>query len=311
MLRELATTAFLGWLAHAAAQFKMREQVVDTWDTLFGQARVVDTYDAGGRPIRVLEVEGTWQSAIYLDAHGQPDCGGLVFPYHRIFEGCLACLPAMQCAGGDAGPDATWPRVLVLGGGGYAFPAYLACRHPGLGIDVAELDPAITQIARTYFLADGAQTRFGDNPPGQGPEVRLRNFRAPGRAFLENAGEYGAPHVRYQAIFNDCFGAGTPDAPLATLEGVCAARSRLSPGGIYVANVVSARKGRRARPVQNVVATLGQAFSHVYVMCATDAEASVEDNIVVLATDSGQAFPGARDYPDARLGTVLHDGPGG
>lgn len=42
-------------------------------------------------------------------------------------------------------------KFLILGGGGYSFPKFLLANYPNALIDVVEIDPKMTEIAKKYF----------------------------------------------------------------------------------------------------------------------------------------------------------------
>ena len=45
-------------------------------------------------------------------------------------------------------------RLLVIGGGAYTVPKYFAANYPEINIDVVEIDPGMTELARTYFALE-------------------------------------------------------------------------------------------------------------------------------------------------------------
>lgn len=280
-MRARIARALVDWLGNAGARLLHDRVVVASADTMFGPTQVVDVHDASGAPVRVLEVDGTWQSATYLD----DSWCELVFPYHRLFARAMGAMGRRP------------QRVLMLGGGGYAFPKYLVAHDPDARADVVEVDPAVSRLARDYFLLG----RLDQMSPGS--SSRIRTFNTDGRAFLD--GDAGLP--RYDVVANDCFGALLPTRSLATLEGARAARGRLARDGIYVANVVSALEGERSRLLRDVTRTLGEVFSHVYVIpCSTD-EPDVEDNNVVVASDAPLELEGVLEPSPEPAGAVLRD----
>lgn len=42
-------------------------------------------------------------------------------------------------------------HALMLGGAGYSFPQSFLATYPDAHIDVVEIDPKVTELARTYF----------------------------------------------------------------------------------------------------------------------------------------------------------------
>lgn len=274
--------------------------------TMFGPALVYNVEGGDGEPVRVLKVGGTVQSATYLedDRYTEP-----VFAYDRAFD---LMFQARRPNGAGAPGEAFEPhRVLMIGGGGYAYPKHFIANHPAGSIDVVEVDPAIESIAQRYFFLDRLAAEYDTDETG-----RLGLICDDGRSYLDECVE------RYDAVVNDSFGGGTPAASLVTLEAARAARACLIPGGLYMANVVAALEGAGARFLRAEVATLSQVFAHVVVVpCAGGdfggdgrADGAVvladavpagtpgstdRDNLIVIASDVAYAFPGMR--------TVLFD----
>ncbi|OFK23398.1 spermidine synthase [Olsenella sp. HMSC062G07] len=265
--------------------FKTVERVPDS---LFGELRVCNTCDAGGRPVRLLLVDGSWQSATYV---GDP-WPELVFSYHKTF--CMAFaqeLPAQI-------------RCLMLGGGGYGFPSYLLCRRSDVWLDVVEADPVVIDLARRHFGLDRVERMLAREA---GPS-RLRSLICDARDFLE-LGAPDDPQVRYDLIFNDCFARDSTPASLLTREAALLLRARLRPGGAYLANVVSALEGPRSQLVRDVRCTLLTAFERVWVIPCEAGDRRREDNLVVVASDAplllGETYdldgPGSFRAPEGRV----------
>lgn len=101
-------------------------------DTPSAHYQVIDG-SANDRPIVGLVTgPGGIQSAVYKD-----DSGELVFWYNQEFARIIeARNPA---------------RILVLGGGAFTLPQYLADKLPNSQIDVVEIDPQLKTISEKYF----------------------------------------------------------------------------------------------------------------------------------------------------------------
>ncbi|MFR3451637.1 MAG: hypothetical protein ACLTSX_08770 [Collinsella sp.] len=68
--------------------------------------------------------------------------------------------------------------MLVMGGGGYAYPKHALTAHPALDMDVVEIDPSITRLARRWFFLDELERIAAD---------RLRLITADARTFISQA----------------------------------------------------------------------------------------------------------------------------
>lgn len=233
---------------------------------------------AEGR-VRVLRSGGVYQSATYLDERRMEP----VFAYYRALERVFEIVPNAR-------------RVLVVGGGGFAFPKLVAARHPGVTVDVVELDPKVIEAARRWFYLDEAVAlaRSGGGD--------LRVACDDGRAVLDRA----LPGS-YDAVVLDAFVGAEPVRALATVEAARAARSALGPGGALVANVVSRGGGSDVSFLRSHVGSLLEAFAHVAVAYATDEGRSDEDNYLVAASDAPIDLPDAIPFDADFPGPALHD----
>lgn len=232
--------------------------------------------EAGGRvPVRVMEVDGAFQSAAYLVEGREYDP---VFAYIRAYD----CLYGARDA---SGAPAACANLLMLGGGGYAWPKHVVAHHPMSRIDVVELDPTVTAVAGRYFFLDRCREEFDTDATG-----RLGLVCADALAYLES-GE-GAP---YDAIANDLFSGRTPATSLMTPEAAALVRERLVPGGLYLTNVISALSGDGAGLLQELAAVLRGAFAHVYVLPVGAYPEDDRDNNLLIASDGAWAIPGARE----------------
>ena len=73
----------------------------------------------------------------------------------------------------------------MIGGSGYAFPKYYLSRYPNATIDVVEIDPGLTALAREHF-----------NLPD---DERLKIYHEDGRTFINKCDN------KYDAVFMDAW----------------------------------------------------------------------------------------------------------
>ena len=253
--------------------------------TKFGPAVVMPIEDDEGNAVRVLSVGGMFQSATYLDEGRRYEP---VFGYYRAFDRMF-----------EAGrPIET---VLMIGGGGYAYPKHFIATQEEAAIDVVEIDPVVTRIAYEHFFLDELIAEFDAEMNG-----RLNLFNEDGRAFLDELSE--APEgIRYDAIVLDSFGGNEPVARLVSAEAVRAAKGCLAQGGLYLANVVAPATEAGARYLDATVATLYEAFAHVWVIpCGRDGFGD-NDNSLVIASDGAYEFEGAREAERPVGASLLYD----
>lgn len=270
-----AVVALLGTgIAAGAAAFTHLVRKADphvTRKTMFGPAVVATLEGENGDNVRVLFVGRSIQSGTYLEPWRRFDPP---FEYYRAFDRMFE----------DGAVPGGVHKVLALGGGGYAWPKHAIAHHPEVSVDVVEIDPEITRIAREHFFLDQliAETRCVE-------EGRLGLVTADARAYL------GVCDETYDVVIGDCFASTDSYAPLATDDGVRAIRNVLRDGGLYMANVVV---GRDPVPLQSLCEVLACTFAHVWVLPCTDESFSTDDNYLVLATDSDHVFEGAIPYEE-------------
>lgn len=307
---------------------RLRRQDRHTVRAMAGAAHVYTVAGADGAPVRVLEQGGVWQSATYLDERRMEP----VFAYYRAFDHLFE-------AALSGGPEVR--RVLMLGGGGYAYPKYALTAYPDLAMDVVEIDPAIVAAARTYFFLDELEDRVNGpvaegEAPSQGASAgegrvapraggvprRLNVITADGRAFLEllarknqeaarvprRAGAGAVRADRYDAVINDTFAGAEPVRALATAEALRAAKACLVPGGLYLANAVSRSEGADVSFLRDLAATAAAVFAHAHVIPCTDDAFGGEDNYLLIATDSPAVFSDTVPFGPEFLGQVMRDG---
>lgn len=268
--------------------------------TMFGTAYVYDVETEDGDPVRLLEVGGVFESATYLDERRfEP-----TFEYYRAFDHLFEAVPEPQ-------------RVLMIGGGGYAYPKHFVASQPHGAMDVVEIDPVITRIAREHFFLDELMERFSTRETG-----RLNLVTADGRAFLEErAAEFERAHAEadsdaenfaspaspaspadpadlassadpaYDVIINDSFSGAEATSSLLDDAGLAAVKACLVPEGLYLINVICDIE-KDARDLLRVVEALQTRFAHVHVIPCVDEVFGDADNNLVIATDGARSFTG-------------------
>lgn len=203
--------------------------------SLFGTVLVFESEDEDGTPVRLLNVNGTFQSASYLSDELWSE---LVCEYHRTM---VAEIDGMGRA----------RSVLVIGGGGYSLPKYLVTHTQRMTVTAVEIDPRITQIARERFFLDRAE-ELSDG--------RLELVNAGGWEYLRESGR------SFDVIVNDAFSGSKPLGSLSNSEGAALIRAHLSDRGLYLANVRSPLIGRKAKALEQVKEAFQRDFSRVEVI---------------------------------------------
>jgi spermidine synthase len=214
------TTSYFAWRA-----VEMRDI-----DTEYSRVQVFRTTDTTtGRPMRVMATDPYFiQSATYLDGND------LALKYAPFYHLLRHFRPGFR-------------ETLMIGGAGYAFPREYLRTYPDAAIDVVEIDPQMTRIAREHF-------RLQDDP-------RLKIYHEDGRVFLNRA-ESG----RYDAILLDAFGSlFTIPYQLTTVEAVRNISRLLDEDGVVIVNVGGAIRGPTSKFFQAELATYREVFPYVFV----------------------------------------------
>ena len=102
--------------------------------TMFGTAWTYETRTDQGERLRMLVVDGACQGASY---HGEK-WNTLPFEYLRAFDRMFVTGKHIE-------------RVLMIGGGGFAYPKHLLTRRPDVSMDVLEPDAKVIGIALKEF----------------------------------------------------------------------------------------------------------------------------------------------------------------
>ena len=168
-------------------------------------------------------------------------------------------------------------KVLMIGGAAYQYPKYFIAHFPDRYLEVVEIDPMATAIARTYFYLDDL---FQDYSLDE--NNRLTIYHEDGRIFLSQT------DTRYDAILNDAFSGQKPVPTLATLQAAQLIHQHLTPQGVYMLNVFGFLTGKDSF-LRSQIKTLQQVFTYVYVLYNTG-----NNQYMVIATDNNTYQP-----PDA------------
>lgn len=169
---------------------------------------------SGGSWRRLRFNDRTEQSVVLLRADQTPHRAALAFGYLKT----LACVGT--CAARALGRPVP-PRVLVIGVGGGALPAWLAAQL-GAVVDAVELDGAVLRAATAAMGLPPASVRPASSPSacvadaaeaGRGPDS-LRVYCCDGADFVAAAAAAGSP--KYDVAIVDVFdGAGETPAAFA------------------------------------------------------------------------------------------------
>ncbi|HVK09584.1 MAG TPA: fused MFS/spermidine synthase, partial [Gemmataceae bacterium] len=140
-------------------------------------------------------------------------------------------------------PERSPAQVLVIGGGGYTFPRFVEQLYPRVGVDVVEIDPAVTEVAHKHL--------------GLARDTKIRSFHMDGRQFVREK----AHKKHYQVVIQDAVNDLSVPWHLMTKEYNDAIKETLAPDGAYLLTIIdSIEDGHLWRAAVN---TLRESFAHV------------------------------------------------
>lgn len=203
-------------------------EYVDT-DTQYNRVIIYETKDEDtGRPLRILQINDEKSSAMFTDK--DDDLAFEVLKYYRLTE--------------HFNPG--FKSSLMIGGSGYAFPKDYLRRNSEATIDVVEIDPGLTEIARVHF-----------NLPD---DSRLKIFHEDGRTYLNKCTK------KYDAVFMDAYKSMlTVPYQLTTHEAVSRISDILNDDGAVYANIISTLNSKNNLFLRSEIATYKSVFPQVLI----------------------------------------------
>lgn len=181
--------------------------------------------------------------------------------------------------------DRTGIRTFSIGGGGYTFPRYLEVVYPDAKIEVAEIDPAVTEMAHAKM--------------GLPRDTRVITYNEDARLVVKRL-EDG----QYHAIIGDAFNDLSVPYHLTTREFAQIVHDLLTPDGFYMLNVVDTFAGGRFLP--SMILTLEQVFPHVYLLAEGPGWEQDGRNTFVLVAGKQ---PLSENLLHTQVADLLPDGP--
>lgn len=221
--------------------------VVYAHDGVYEKITIYDTI-YNGRPTRVLMQDTSYSAAMYLDSDE------LVFDYSKYY-----ILYEMFKSDVD--------RVLVMGGGAYSIPKAYLQTLPNAQIDSSEIEPSLIPLSEKYF-------RLKDDP-------RMHNYIEDGRRMLHDTDK------RYDVMFSDVYHSMySVPAHFTTTEFMELVRDRLTPDGVFIANLIGSAEHRDRSFVWSEIRTMQTVFPQVYLFAARDPLATNTQNLIAVGSMS-------------------------
>ena len=239
----------------------LRARGVFVTRTKFGLTMIFDSEDADGTPIRLLNVNGTFQSVSYISSELRFE---LCVHYHRMMAKVIQQV-------------APHGRVVVMGGGGFSLPKYLATHMRGATVDAIEIDPKIVSIAREHFFLNEALAAASSE---------LCIVEDDAWKVLQNA-EAGSIDV----LVNEVFAGRKSLGPLGTAAGARTVKEKLADDGVYLADVRCPLEGHGSTLLPQVANVFAQEFAHIAYVPEWPDTPKTPGNNLLIATDADIALP--------------------
>jgi spermidine synthase len=225
-------------------------QLIDV-DSQYNRIWIYPTTDAETkRPVRQLSTDPYGiQSGMFLDSDNE-----LVFSYSKYYRLADAIVPSIN-------------QALMIGGAAYSYPKDFLRNHDKAKIDVVEIDPKMTELAKKYF-------NLKDDP-------RLVTYNEDARVFLNDNKK------KYDAVYIDAFNSHLSiPYQLTTKEAVQEIYSSLNDNGAVIVNIISAFQGDKAKFLRAELATYRSIFPQVYLLRVDNTDAYQVQNVMLVAVKS-------------------------
>lgn len=215
-------------------------------DGLYQRLTVFDGFLATepNAPVRLFSQDSNSSSGIYLTKSGP------VFGYVKYYP--LYQLGSIEPA-----------RALILGAGVYSIPQLLNIDSPETIIDVVDIEPDLDKIAERYF--------------GFSPVPEMRTHVADGRRFLYDSQE------PYDLIFSDVYSSlFSMPTHFTTREFFELAKSKLSPNGVFMANIIASARPAKDSLLLSEIRTMQSVFPNMTVFAVDDVRDNKIQNFVFI-----------------------------
>lgn len=160
-------------------------------------------------------------------------------------------------------------NVLTLGAGAYSLPKYIEAVYPGTQQTIVEIDPVMTDIAKTHFAFS----------PTASMDIRHEDARI----FVNT---HASTNATYDVIIADAYSSSlSVPFHLTTYEMMDGLADMLSEDGALYMNVISATSGNNSDLFWSLVKTLRMHFPHVaaHRVHPERAPSSVQNSIIVAS----------------------------
>jgi spermidine synthase len=242
-----------------SAELKAAENVLFQAESVYHRVQVTQT-GTGALAQRFLQLDSTMEGGM------EAETGDLILEYQHYWQ-----VPMLR-------EDFQMKRALFLGAGAFGMPEQVSKQWPEAKVDVVEIDPVVIEVGHKFFKLS------------EFPNVMAHAGDA--RRFVRQSTE------QYDLIFGDAYnGVQAIPVHLATREFFAEVKSRLSPQGLFVMNVISAVEGPRAELLAGMLATLREVFPHVALCAVGGVRTTSQNTILVASAEDWEPLFMRSDYP--------------
>lgn len=197
------------------------------------------------RPVRKLYIDNITHAGMYLNSN---DLVHEYTKYYDLFDVFL--------------PDAK--DIVMFWGAAYWYPKHFLSLYPDKNIDVVEIDPKVTEIAKKYFDLQ--------------KDPRLSITHGDARVFLNTNTK------KYDAILWDAFGSYfSIPYQLTTLEAIQKQYDALHDNGIVILNLISSLGWEKAKFLEAEYLSFQQVFPEVFIIPVRTKNPDEAQNIMLIA----------------------------
>ena len=216
-----------GWVVINGSYYSFEKRGFIDVDTTYNRIQIFDYTDPiTNRQVKKLKIGTETNSSMFLDSDE------LVHEYTKHYHLAEHFNPNFKTA-------------LMLGGGGYSYPKDFLLKYPTATIDVIEIDPKVTELAKKYF-------RLKENP-------RLTIYHEDGRVYLNKT------QKKYDIIFGDAFSSYySLPYQLTTKEAIQKKYDILNDEGVVLVNIISSMEGEKSQFLRAEYVTYKSIFPQVY-----------------------------------------------
>lgn len=269
-----AIIVLLGSASLAYASNNKESDIINV-DTRYNHVQIFDMdYWITGEPIKVMKINDEYSSAMF------PDNDSLVYEYTWYYQLAEHFKPDFK-------------TTLMIGGAAYSYPKYYLQKYPEAMIDVVEIDPDLTRLAKEHF-------RLKD-------DAHMRIFHEDGRTYLNKCEE------KYDVILGDAYKSllAIP-FQLTTVEAIQKKYDMLNENGVVIENLIASIDGPAGAFMKSEFATFKEVFPQVFLFAChdpLDKDRLQSISMVALKSDQAPSFSNTDDmlqgFLDHKIDVVI------